>query len=58
MLDVVIVDGRWCVLGSTNWTFSALRTNRETSLCCDSPALAATLSAVFIEAWAKGKPAD
>jgi phosphatidylserine/phosphatidylglycerophosphate/cardiolipin synthase-like enzyme len=56
-IKAVIVDGRWCVVGSTNWTFSALRSNRETSLCCDSPALAAKLTAIFNEAWAKGRPA-
>lgn len=54
-IKAVIVDDRWCVLGSTNWTFSALRSNRETSLCCDSPALAAKLEALFTEAWALGR---
>ncbi len=34
------VDGRWCVVGSTNWSASALGHNREQSLLVDSPALA------------------
>ncbi len=37
----LVIDGRWCVVGSTNWTASALRHNREQSLLCDSPELAA-----------------
>jgi phosphatidylserine/phosphatidylglycerophosphate/cardiolipin synthase-like enzyme len=56
-VKAVIVDDRWCVLGSTNWTFSALRSNRETSVCCDSPPLATQLTAIFTEAWSKGRPA-
>ena len=55
-IKAVIVDGRWSVVGSTNWTFSAMRSNRETSICCDSPELAAKLTTVFAEAWAKGRP--
>jgi len=41
---VVLVDDRWVVLGSHNWTRSAIVSNREVSLLFDDPALAATLA--------------
>lgn len=47
----VMVDGRWCVIGSHNWTFSALRRNREQSLLVDDPALAARLGDAFTRLW-------
>lgn len=40
---VLVVDGRWVVLGSHNWTRSAFTTNREGSLLLDDPQLAAEL---------------
>ena len=39
----VIVDSRRVVVGSHNWTHSALTANREASLLIDDPALAARL---------------
>ena len=52
----LVIDGRWCVVGSTNWTFSALRRNREQSLLLDDPALAATLTAQFSKLWQRSTP--
>lgn len=42
-VKAVVVDGRWVVMGSHNWTRSAIARNREVSLLLDDPALAATL---------------
>lgn len=39
----VVVDRRWVVVGSSNWTRPALDLNRETNLLVDSPALAGEL---------------
>ena len=52
----LVVDGRWCIVGSTNWTFSALRRNREQSLLLDDPALAATLTTQFNALWKRATP--
>jgi phosphatidylserine/phosphatidylglycerophosphate/cardiolipin synthase-like enzyme len=52
----LVVDGRWCVVGSTNWTFSALRRNREQSLLLDDPVLAATLTTQFTALWKRATP--
>ena len=40
---VVLVDGRWAVVGSHNWTRSALVANRETSLLLDDPRIVSQL---------------
>ena len=45
------VDGRWCVVGSTNWSASALTRNREQSLLLDSPELANDLTKRFEALW-------
>lgn len=50
-IKALVVDRRWCVLGSHNWTFSALRRNREQSLLVDDPALAARLGGEFTRLW-------
>ena len=52
----LVVDGRWCIVGSTNWTFSALRRNREQSLLLDNPVLAATLTMRFTALWKRATP--
>lgn len=39
---VVVIDKRWVVIGSTNWSYAALSKNHETSLLIDSAQLAAT----------------
>lgn len=45
------VDGRWCVIGSTNWSASALTRNREQSVLLDSPDLAKELAQHFETLW-------
>jgi phosphatidylserine/phosphatidylglycerophosphate/cardiolipin synthase-like enzyme len=50
-IKALVVDRRWCVLGSHNWTFSALRRNREQSLLVDDPALALRLGGEFTRLW-------
>ncbi len=47
---VVIVDERYCVVGSHNWSYYALTKNKEVSLLLDSPALAEEITK-----WIKGK---
>jgi len=44
-LKVVVVDGRFVVLGSHNWTRSAMLDNREVSVVLDDPGMAAQLEA-------------
>jgi phosphatidylserine/phosphatidylglycerophosphate/cardiolipin synthase-like enzyme len=39
-MKVVVVDGRFTLLGSHNFTQSALRYNHELSVLVDSPCLA------------------
>lgn len=55
-IKAVIIDGRWSVVGSTNWTASALRHNREMSLACDDAALAQRVLAQVATAWAAARP--
>ena len=52
----LVVDGRRCVVGSTNWTSSALGRNREQSVLIDSRALAADLTRRFEALWAVADP--
>jgi phosphatidylserine/phosphatidylglycerophosphate/cardiolipin synthase-like enzyme len=52
----LVIDGRWCIVGSTNWTASALRHNREQSVLCDSPQLAAQITARFTALWQIASP--
>jgi phosphatidylserine/phosphatidylglycerophosphate/cardiolipin synthase-like enzyme len=40
-----VVDGRWVITGSFNWTISAERRNRENVLILDCPSLAALFEA-------------
>ncbi len=49
---VFVVDGRWVVTGSYNFTYSAERRNDETLLIFDSPALAAAYLEEFERLWA------
>lgn len=44
---VVVVDGRWMMAGSHNWTRAAMTTNREISLLVDDPAAAAAAERVL-----------
>jgi cardiolipin synthase len=43
---LILIDGRTTVLGSHNWTWSALRSNRELSLITDDLGIAAAASAL------------
>lgn len=52
------VDSRWCVVGSTNWTYSALLKNREQSVLVDSPALAKELTERFDQLWRLSTPVE
>ncbi len=40
---IVIVDHRYCVIGSHNWSYHSLTQNNEVSLLVDSPPLAEAL---------------
>lgn len=40
---VVLIDRRWVIIGSHNWTMSAMTRNREASVVLDDPTMAATL---------------
>ena len=46
---VMVVDGTWVLIGSTNWDVRSLRLNFEANLECHDPQLAARLEA-YIEA--------
>lgn len=46
---VVVVDGRYALLGSHNWSRSAFRENRETSVLLDEPSLGSLLAAYVAE---------
>ncbi|MDD3725861.1 MAG: phospholipase D-like domain-containing protein [Candidatus Ratteibacteria bacterium] len=37
---LLVIDGRFVVIGSTNWSYSAMAKNNETSVIIDSPKLA------------------
>lgn len=52
----LVIDGRRCVVGSTNWTASALGKNREQSVLIDSRALATDLTKRFEALWAVAVP--
>lgn len=52
----LVADGRWSVMGSHNWSYSALRRNREQSLLIDSPELARILQRRFEELWRSAQP--
>lgn len=47
----VVVDDRWSLVGSHNWTPRSLFAAAETSMCVDSPALAADLRSRFDDLW-------
>lgn len=54
---MVIVDGRFVVVGSHNWTYYGLTQNQETSVLIDSPELAEELIKKIKEefGWRNGK---
>ncbi|MCR4391317.1 MAG: phospholipase D-like domain-containing protein [Candidatus Acetothermia bacterium] len=47
----LVVDGRWAVIGSTHWTWSALERSVQVDLAVDSPELAAFLAVFFDLLW-------
>ena len=47
----LVVDGRWCIIGSTNWSYSALHKNREQSVLIDNNLLASELTTHFEALW-------
>ncbi|NPA96530.1 MAG: hypothetical protein GXO32_02875 [Crenarchaeota archaeon] len=48
---VVIVDGKYVVLGSHNWTYSAFNHNIEVSVEIESAKIASKLTSLFLELW-------
>ncbi len=50
-----IIDGKKVLVGSTNWSRQAMRSNRESSVVIQSEALAQEFERVFEEDWAKAK---
>jgi len=52
----IAVDGRLLVVGSTNWSMSAMRYNREHALVTDDADAVRAFRSRFIEAWADAGP--
>jgi cardiolipin synthase len=52
---VMIVDGNWSLVGSTNWDQRSLRLNFEANLECLDAALAAALQGYFVAKKAKAR---
>ncbi len=50
-----VIDGRKVLVGSTNWSVQAMRSNREASVLVDSVEVAVEFEKVFEEDWSKGK---
>jgi len=55
---MVVVDSRWSVVGSTNWTFNAVEQGNEVSVIVDSPQVAARLTAFVDKVIGEGRPAQ
>lgn len=53
---LLIIDGEISVVGSTNWTYSALEKNHEVSVLIRSPQVARTLQDYFQEVWKSCAP--
>jgi len=52
---IVIVDNATAVLGSHNWTESALAYNREASIVTDCPSVVESLLRYFSDIWSRGR---
>lgn len=50
-----VIDGRRVLVGSTNWSVQAMRSNREAEVLVDSAEVAGEFEKVFEEDWGKGK---
>ncbi len=46
---VLVVDAKYIIIGSTNWTFSALARNNEAAVLIDSPSVAKVYEDMFEE---------
>ena len=44
---VLVIDTRYTIIGSANWTFAALAQNNEASVIVDSPELAKVYGGLF-----------
>lgn len=54
---MLVVDARFSIVGSTNWTFNAVEQGNEISVVIDSPELAAAYIAYIDNVAAGGRPA-
>lgn len=52
---LALIDGKKVLVGSINWSKSALTKNREAAVLIDSPALAQEFEQTFEEDWGNGK---
>lgn len=50
----LVIDGRWCFVGSANWTGGGLRANRDATVLLESADLARQFAAEFERAWRAG----
>lgn len=48
---LVIVDGRYVIVGSHNWSYMAMMRNHEASVLIDDPSIAAAETAYFMSIW-------
>lgn len=55
---VIVIDGRWTVTGSLNFSANADESNSENTLIIDSPAIAALYLEEFERRWAEAKKPD
>ncbi|HUT84058.1 MAG TPA: phospholipase D-like domain-containing protein [Thermodesulfobacteriota bacterium] len=51
---LLVIDGETVIMGSTNWTYSALTKNHEVSVLIRSPEMAKTLADYFAKVKASG----
>jgi len=55
---LIIIDGRYVVIGSTNWSYYALDKNNESSVLIDSPEVADVFKKYFAKVQAKSEKFD
>lgn len=48
---LLIIDGEMSIVGSTNWTYNALKKNHEVSVLIQSPEVAKNLQNYFQKVW-------
>ncbi|QOJ79373.1 hypothetical protein IG193_02615 [Infirmifilum lucidum] len=48
---LVIVDGRYVIVGSHNWSYMAMMRNHEASVLIDNPEIAAADASYFMSIW-------